>query len=259
MVAGALGEADRTCRPDAGDGVAAGNAIAIRGDVSFPSIGRHPVSRGRAREFHTFHLHGHRWTLNGPDGTVPAGNIQGSPQIRPVSQFEDTRTFGPANSFQFTIHQGSSFMGAPPESAPGSTRPGPLGEWHMHCHVLNHMMGGMMGSLLVVEGGEIAGQLPHGDPVAVPVTPSGVTHDVSITGFAFVPATITIAMGDTVRWTNTEPPGGDPHTATADNNSFASPTLAIGQTFSHTFTAMGDVPYHCEIHTGMHGTVHVTM
>ena len=26
----------------------------------------------------------------------------------------------------------------------------PLGEWHMHCHVLSHMGNGMMGSLLIV-------------------------------------------------------------------------------------------------------------
>jgi hypothetical protein len=28
-----------------------------------------------------------------------------------------------------------------------------LGEWHMHCHIPMHMMSGMMGSLLVVNGG----------------------------------------------------------------------------------------------------------
>ena len=38
----------------------------------------------------------------------------------PVSQFEDTRTFGPANSFVFTIDgQSGSFMRA---GGPGPTR-----------------------------------------------------------------------------------------------------------------------------------------
>jgi plastocyanin len=211
---------------------------------------------------HTFHLHGHRWTINGPEGTVPAGNIQNSPEIRAVSQFEDTRVFGAANSFGFTIHEGSSFMGAPPEPAPSNSKPGPLGEWHMHCHVLGHMMGGMMGSLLIVGGGEIAGRLPHGEsgPPATTPAPTGTTHEVAITGFAFVPATLNIAMGDTVRWTNTEPAGGDPHTASADDGSWSSPTLAIGQKFSHTFaTEMGDVDYHCNIHPGMKATIHVGM
>lgn len=36
----------------------------------------------------------------------------------------------------------------------------------MHCHVLGHMMGGMMGSLLIVEDGDEANELPAG--VTVP-------------------------------------------------------------------------------------------
>jgi hypothetical protein len=38
------------------------------------------------------------------------------------------------------------------------------GEWHMHCHVLDHMMNGMMGSLKIVEAG---------DPLDLP---KGVAH-----------------------------------------------------------------------------------
>ena len=100
--------------------------------------------------FHTFHIHGHRWVIPGPDGNKLAGGglgpnaIQNSPMVQAVSQFEDTKVFGPANSFSFTIVEDAdtnSFMRAEPA----------LGEWHMHCHVLTHMTGGMMGSLLVVE------------------------------------------------------------------------------------------------------------
>jgi FtsP/CotA-like multicopper oxidase with cupredoxin domain/plastocyanin len=113
--------------------------------------------------FHTFHLHGHRWVIPGPAGNNPGGGngseaIQNSPLVNAASQFEDTKIFGPANSFSFTINQGT-FMGAPVDAA--------LGEWHMHCHVLGHMMsttgGGMMGSLLVVQGGELALGLPTGE------------------------------------------------------------------------------------------------
>src|SRR5258708_14452522 len=39
-----------------------------------------------------------------------------------------------------------------------------IGEWHMLCSVLNHMMDGMMGSLLVVPGGNLALTLPVGVP-----------------------------------------------------------------------------------------------
>jgi hypothetical protein len=112
--------------------------------------------------FHTFHLHGHRWVIPGPDGNKNAAgggigdpnSIQNSALVRAVSQFEDTKVFGPANSFAFTILEDAgqgSFMRAEPA----------LGEWHMHCHVLDHMTSGMMGSLLVVQKDQVL-DLPHG-------------------------------------------------------------------------------------------------
>jgi FtsP/CotA-like multicopper oxidase with cupredoxin domain/plastocyanin len=108
---------------------------------------------------HTFHIHGHRWVIDGPDG-IHAGDIERSIQNRSVSQFEDTRIMGAANSFNFTIRQGS-FMGSlfsvDPTQAPG------LGEWHTHCHIPGHMMNGMMGSLLIVnQGTPIKGLLQYG-------------------------------------------------------------------------------------------------
>ncbi len=59
-------------------------------------------------DFHTFHLHGHRWL--DPDGIAI-----------------DTRTIGPAESFSFRIK----------EDVPGT--------WLYHCHVESHMMNGMIG------------------------------------------------------------------------------------------------------------------
>ncbi len=113
--------------------------------------------------FHTFHLHAHRWVIPGPSGgnvggdvPPPGTGVQVSPRDVGVSPFEDTRDIGPAQSFSFTINQGS-FMGPPLGG-------GALGEWHMHCHVLNHMMGGMMGSLLIVENGQVVTTLPRGEP-----------------------------------------------------------------------------------------------
>ena len=38
----------------------------------------------------------------------------------------------------------------------------------MHCHFLNHMMMGMMGSLLIVKGSEFASTLPRGVPCEMP-------------------------------------------------------------------------------------------
>jgi len=58
-------------------------------------------------DFHTFHVHGHRWDVDG------------------VSR--DTQTVGPAESFRIRWR----------EDAPGT--------WLYHCHVEDHMMHGMIG------------------------------------------------------------------------------------------------------------------
>jgi FtsP/CotA-like multicopper oxidase with cupredoxin domain/plastocyanin len=211
--------------------------------------------------FHTFHLHGHRWTIPGPDGNNP-GAIQGSPQLTAVSQFEDTRTFGPANSFSFTVNQGS-FMGA--LRAPDARA---LGEWHMHCHVLGHMHDGMMGSLLVVEAGQLAGALPRGEPChdedgGGPDPPAGAV--VQVTNNAFTPQNISVAPGTIVTWQWM--PGAAFHSTTSDTPKWDSGVHSAPFTFAHTFTAadaMTSFPYHCLAHgapggVGMSGTVTVTM
>jgi FtsP/CotA-like multicopper oxidase with cupredoxin domain len=83
-------------------------------------VGNTPIYRARVgervqwdviamgSEFHTFHVHGHRWR-------TPAGVP------------EDTRTVGPAESFRVRWR----------EDAPGT--------WLYHCHVEEHMADGMVG------------------------------------------------------------------------------------------------------------------
>ncbi len=202
---------------------------------------------GMGSDFHTFHIHGHRWTIPGPDGTTPAA-IQSSAQVRAVSQFEDTRTFGPANSFVFTINGASgSFMRA---GGPGS--PQALGEWHMHCHVLMHMMTGMMGSLLIINGGEFATKLPHGVPCPSSDTPGPAlpnTFQVTLQNFAFNPTVANIKVGDTVHWVWKE----DNHSVTADDNSFDSGVQNNGATFDQMFMTAGTFKYYCKIHGGPNG------
>ncbi len=82
-------------------------------------VGNTPVLRGKVGElvqwdvltlgdeFHTFHVHGHRWRAPG--------------------MFEDTRTLGPAESFRIRWR----------EDIPGT--------WLYHCHVEGHMVQGMIG------------------------------------------------------------------------------------------------------------------
>ena len=59
-------------------------------------------------DFHTFHVHGHRW-------------------LTPGRIARDTQTVGPAESYRFRWR----------EDAPGT--------WLYHCHVEDHMMRGMIG------------------------------------------------------------------------------------------------------------------
>ena len=59
-------------------------------------------------DFHTFHVHGHRW--------IDAGGLP-----------RDTQTIGPAETYRIRWR----------ENAPGT--------WLYHCHVEDHMMRGMIG------------------------------------------------------------------------------------------------------------------
>jgi amicyanin len=81
------------------------------------------------------------------------------------------------------------------------------------------------------------------------------TVAVEIAGFAYSPASITVAVGDTVTWTNQD---NVAHNVVAKDGSWTSPMLAQGQSWSHKFTAAGSVDYICSIHPAMKGTVVVT-
>ncbi|MGH3971009.1 MAG: cupredoxin domain-containing protein [Mycobacterium sp.] len=98
------------------------------------------------------------------------------------------------------------------------------------------------------------GTPPATPSVTAPAAPVG-GNQITIDGFAFAPATLTIHVGDTVTWTNRDE---EPHTVAASDGSFHSPGMGTGATFSHTFSAAGNVDYVCSIHPMMHGTVVVT-
>jgi plastocyanin len=75
---------------------------------------------------------------------------------------------------------------------------------------------------------------------------------VTIDGFAFAPATLTVTPGTTVMWTNRDE---EPHTVVASDGSFHSPGMGTGATYTHTFAAPGTFEYVCSIHPMMRGTV----
>lgn len=78
------------------------------------------------------------------------------------------------------------------------------------------------------------------------------TTTVSITDFKFTPVTVTIDIGDTVKWVNN---GDAPHTSTSNVVGLWDKTMFKGNTFSRAFTAAGSFGYHCSFHQNMKATV----
>nr|AIF14351.1 blue (type1) copper domain-containing protein [uncultured marine thaumarchaeote KM3_67_A06] len=74
----------------------------------------------------------------------------------------------------------------------------------------------------------------------------------------FIPHTVTIGVGETVTWENTDTAA---HTATGGNPSdgpsgvFDSSLMMVGASFSHTFEEAGTYDYHCMVHPWMQGIV----
>ena len=83
-------------------------------------------------------------------------------------------------------------------------------------------------------------------------TPSTPAATVAIQNFAFVPDTVRIKAGNSIKWTNMDTA---PHTATDLANAFDSGSLATGQTFNFTFNTTGTFTYHCLIHSMMKNAV----
>lgn len=82
----------------------------------------------------------------------------------------------------------------------------------------------------------------------------GATHEVSISGSAFSPASLTINVGDTVTWTNADPLVHDA-VSTSGPAAFDSGDLAQGASFGFTFTTAGTYDYHCTPHPDMVGRI----
>ena len=75
---------------------------------------------GLGNEFHTFHMHAHRWVDQGTTDVI------------------DTKNIGPLTRHVFVVKAGEA-VGA--------------GDWMYHCHVFNHMLQGMTGIFKVSASG----------------------------------------------------------------------------------------------------------
>ena len=86
--------------------------------------------------------------------------------------------------------------------------------------------------------------------VAAGCTGSGGTA-VSVANFAYDPASVTVAVGGTVTWTNSD---SETHTVTFDGGPDCG-DIAQGASVSRTFDTAGSFGYICTIHPTMRGTV----
>ena len=75
---------------------------------------------------------------------------------------------------------------------------------------------------------------------------------VKIDNFSFGPASLAVAAGTTVTWTNND---DVPHTVVSDDKVFKSKALDTDDKFSYTFTKPGTYNYFCSVHPKMTATV----
>jgi plastocyanin len=68
----------------------------------------------------------------------------------------------------------------------------------------------------------------------------------------YIPPTLTVPAGTTVRWINRDE---ETHTVTSTTELFKSGGLNLGDEYTHTFTTPGEYPYTCALHDFMQGTI----
>jgi plastocyanin len=76
-------------------------------------------------------------------------------------------------------------------------------------------------------------------------------NTVGMTSSSFTPAQLTIEVGETVTWNNTD---SMLHTVTSDDGLFDA-NVQPGSSFTYTFDTAGTYAYVCTIHPGMTGTI----
>lgn len=91
-----------------------------------------------------------------------------------------------------------------------------------------------------------------GRQIARAAAPPAAGAEVKIDNFTFTPATVTVAVGTQVTWTNRD---DIPHTVVAEDKAIKSKALDTDEKFTYTFTKPGTYVYFCSIHPKMKGTV----
>jgi YVTN family beta-propeller protein len=103
--------------------------------------------------------------------------------------------------------------------------------------------------IVVQPGPTASGPVSRTTSAAAPATDAAT---ISISHFAFTPATITVKPGQAITFTNSDPVA---HTATSLTAAWDSGDLSPGGTFTTTLQQPGTYAYNCSIHPFMQGTI----
>jgi plastocyanin len=88
---------------------------------------------------------------------------------------------------------------------------------------------------------------------SIPAAPAmQAVHTVAIKGFAFAPKSLTVTVGESVRFVNADQ---EAHTVVADNGAFHSGGLDTNDSWSVRMQKPGKYPYFCSLHPYMKGTI----
>ncbi len=82
--------------------------------------------------------------------------------------------------------------------------------------------------------------------------PAGAQNTIAMDGTTFVPARLTVNVGDTVTWINKDP---FPHNVTSRDGHFHSRDLEPDMQWQYRATTSGTFAYECTLHPGMRGTL----
>lgn len=115
-------------------------------------------------------------------------------------------------------------------------------------HMMTHMAAPMAGHMVMEH--MAAHSRTTGDDTALRAALAQADVVVELSGFTFSPTVVTITPGQTVTWVRRS----GFHNVAADDGSYRSGAVSdTWQTFTHTFTDVGESLYHCEAHGSVGG------